>query len=191
MHNSMYQGFRKWGWDRKFSSMQNCQASESSPVVSAHSELSPEVTRPYRSQGQCLRRTGKCYHSETVTSPSEDMSASTRERSVCTQPKAVPASDQASPGRLVQRQAIDAAPGAQDIEHLAKGQELQVPHLTGKLVHGLDDRGEGQCWVRGVGAGSGEAEDKLLKCSGRSEHPRPTPPPPGPRIPSRPSPPVP
>lgn len=26
-----------------------------------------------------------------------------------------------------------------------------MPHLTGKLVHGLDDRGEGQCWVRGVG----------------------------------------
>lgn len=36
--------------------------------------------------------------------------------------------------------------------------------------------------------GSGEAEDKLLKCAGRSEHPRPTPPPPGPGIPPAPAP---
>lgn len=77
MHNSMYQGFQKWGLDRKFSTMQNCQDPESSPVVSAHSEPRSEVTSPYRSQGQCLRTTGKYYHSETVTSPSEDMSAST------------------------------------------------------------------------------------------------------------------
>lgn len=189
MHNSMHQGFQKWGLDRKFSTMQNCQAPESSPVVSAHSEPSPEVTRPYRSQGQCLRMTGKYYHSETVTSPSKGMSASTWERAVWAQPKAVPASDQASPGRLVQRQAIDAALGAQDIEHLVKGQELQVPHLTGKLVHSLDDRGEGQCWVRGVGA-----QVKQRTNSSNAPAARTSTPDPGPSRtpdPSRPSPPSP
>lgn len=54
--------------------------------MSAHSEPSPGVKGPYRSQGQCLRRAGK-YQSETARSPSEAMFASTPERQVWTRPK--------------------------------------------------------------------------------------------------------
>lgn len=53
-------------------------------------------------------------------------------------PQAVPPSKPFSPSRLVQRQAIDAPPGAQDVERPAQGQDLQVPHLTRKRVHRLD-----------------------------------------------------
>ena len=32
MHNRIYQGFQKWGLDRKFSSVQNCQTPKASAV---------------------------------------------------------------------------------------------------------------------------------------------------------------
>lgn len=51
---------------------------------------------------------------------------------------AVLPSDPSSPARLVQRQAIDAPLSAQDVERPATGQNLQVPHRPGKLVHRLD-----------------------------------------------------
>lgn len=58
-----------------------------------------------------------------------------------------------SPVLGVQRQTVDASPCTQDVESPADGQELQVPHLVGKLVHRLGARrarsGEG---TRGPGS---------------------------------------
>lgn len=58
-----------------------------------------------------------------------------------------------SPALGVQRQTVDASPCTQDVESPADGQELQVPHLVGKLVHRLGARrarsGEG---TRGPGS---------------------------------------
>lgn len=57
-----------------------------------------------------------------------------------------------------------------------------MPHLTGKLVHGLDVRGERR--VRPGAWGPEEAECKLLKYAGPSVDSRPAPPPPGLRNPA-------
>lgn len=81
-------------------------------AVRAHTELSPGASRSYSVGGGRAGPLGP--------------------------PQAVPPSKPSSPPRLVQRQAIDAPSGAQDVDRPAQGQNLQVPHLTRKRVHRLD-----------------------------------------------------
>lgn len=42
-----------------------------------------------------------------------------------------------SPALLLQRDAVNAAVGAEDVKLPGLGQQLHVPHLLGALVHGL------------------------------------------------------
>lgn len=51
----------------------------------------------------------------------------------------VPAS---SPALLLQRDAVNAAVGAEDVELPGLGQQLHVPHLVGAPVHGLGGKAE-------------------------------------------------